>query len=368
MSAKDLGARTDLRTGTRQRGLIRELLARVGVGGRLLFAFLGISIFAVLAAGAGIIGFIAIGASLDRITKERVPAALNALALSRQAERIVAAAPAILTAEDPDHQRALTTEIDQQTDSVYQLLAELQRGALDRELVEPLAKAVDGLNRSLRSLQAVQSTRLQIRAQKQVLLERLTEAYSALDALISPWLLVVDEEIRNVRRQVEDRGLSEAARAAAFQQLDNTNDVLRALQAARVTASLFKDRVHDAANVTDVKDLQVAKFRLAKLDQELIDLAEHFDPKLKELFVAQHDKLRAIVSGPDNMIEVQARDLGLLEAGAKALALNVELLPDAPGSGRCSGRALEKGTSTKPATKRRGCSRSAARSSSLPSD
>jgi adenylate cyclase len=325
VSAEDLDCRTEAGAETQRRGLVRDLLARVGVGGRLLLAFLGISIFAVLAAGAGIIGFIAIGASLDRITEERVPAALNALALSRQVERIVAAAPAILTARNPEDQKALATEIDQQTDSAYQLLAELQHGTLDRELVEPLAKAVNGLSGSLRSLQMVQSTRLQIRAQKQVLLDRLTETHAAMDALFSPWLLVVDEEIRNIRRRLEDRDLPEAARAAAFQQLDDTNEVLRALQAAKVTASLFKDRVHEAATVTDENDLRVAKFRLAKLDQELAGFAERFDPKLKKLFVAEQEKLRATISGPDNIIEVQARDLGLLQAGAKALALNVEL-------------------------------------------
>ena len=49
---------------------------RLGVRGRLLLAFLGISAFAVLAAGAAIYSFAEVGKALERITQDRVPSAL----------------------------------------------------------------------------------------------------------------------------------------------------------------------------------------------------------------------------------------------------------------------------------------------------
>src|SRR5215813_8633938 len=67
-----------------------------GVRGRLLLAFFGISGFAVLAAAAGIYAFLRVGEVLETITQRKAPPALASLELSSQAERVVAAAPALL--------------------------------------------------------------------------------------------------------------------------------------------------------------------------------------------------------------------------------------------------------------------------------
>src|SRR5215831_13567043 len=77
---------------------------RLGVASRLLLAFLGISGLAVIGAVVAIFSFREIGDVLDRITARRVPAELALQEVSRQAERIVSAAPALLAAATPaDH-------------------------------------------------------------------------------------------------------------------------------------------------------------------------------------------------------------------------------------------------------------------------
>jgi len=79
----------------------------ISVRGRFLLAFLGISTFAVLAAAAAMWAFLELGRVVARITEERAPAALASLELSRQAERIAAAAPALLAARGGAHQRGV---------------------------------------------------------------------------------------------------------------------------------------------------------------------------------------------------------------------------------------------------------------------
>ena len=74
------------------------MLRRLGVRGRLLLAFFGISAFAVLAAAAAMHAFLQVGGALDRITERRMPAALGSLELAGQAERLVATAPVLLGA------------------------------------------------------------------------------------------------------------------------------------------------------------------------------------------------------------------------------------------------------------------------------
>ena len=92
------------------------MLKRLGIRGRLLLAFFGISTFAVFATAAALYAFLQVGEVVDRITRDRVPSALASLQLSRQAERVAATAPAILAstsnAQHNEVSAGIAAEID----------------------------------------------------------------------------------------------------------------------------------------------------------------------------------------------------------------------------------------------------------------
>src|SRR5215472_3553808 len=88
-----------------------RLLSRFGVRGRLLLAFFGISGFAVLAAAAAMYSFFRVGAVLETITERKIPPAMASLDLSRQAERIVAVAPALLGATTAAQHEKISKEV-----------------------------------------------------------------------------------------------------------------------------------------------------------------------------------------------------------------------------------------------------------------
>src|SRR5262245_5122202 len=75
-----------------------SVLDRFGIRGRLLLAFLGIGALALIAAAAAVFALVQVGNVVDQITERRVPTTLAPLELSRQAERVAAAAPAFLAA------------------------------------------------------------------------------------------------------------------------------------------------------------------------------------------------------------------------------------------------------------------------------
>ena len=103
---------------------------------RLLLAFLGISAFAVLAAATGTYAFRQMTYVIERITEQRVPSALAALDLSRQAERTVAAAPTLLTARTQAQYRDISAAITAEVERLEGLLARV------RSEVDPAAVAV----------------------------------------------------------------------------------------------------------------------------------------------------------------------------------------------------------------------------------
>jgi class 3 adenylate cyclase len=83
----------------------------VGVRGRLLVAFLGISAFAVLGAVAALIAFQDVGRLFNKVATERVPASFAALELSRQAERIAATTPLLLYASTRPQRMRIDREL-----------------------------------------------------------------------------------------------------------------------------------------------------------------------------------------------------------------------------------------------------------------
>jgi len=95
----------------------------VGVRWRLLVAFLGISAFAVLAAAASMWAFLELGRVVERTTEERAPAALALLELSRQAERIAAAASALLAAPNETGRAQVASDTRTQLASLEAILA-----------------------------------------------------------------------------------------------------------------------------------------------------------------------------------------------------------------------------------------------------
>src|SRR3712207_4371396 len=118
---------------------------------RLLLAFLGISAFAVLAAATGTYAFRQMTQVIEQITEQRVPSALAALDLSRQAERIVAAAPTLLTAHTQAQYRETSAAIAAEVERLEDLLAQI-RSEVDPATIAAMEPAVAGLRRNLTAL------------------------------------------------------------------------------------------------------------------------------------------------------------------------------------------------------------------------
>src|SRR5246127_3943575 len=118
---------------------------RLGVAIRLLLAFLGISALAVVAAAVAIFSFRETGDVLDRITARRIPAALALQEVSRQAERIVSAAPALLAAATPADHAESSRKIAAEMRELGALLEGLENRGADSVAVGSMRSAVSRL-------------------------------------------------------------------------------------------------------------------------------------------------------------------------------------------------------------------------------
>ena len=164
------------------------MFARLGIRGRLLIAFFGISALAVIGAAATLYSFRAIDDTLALITQRRLPIALKSQELSRHAERIVAAAPALLTTTSPGEKEAWSRVITSEVNALNQLLAEIRRTGDESAALKALEGNVEHISDNLHELNVLVNNRLILVSEKQELLGKALQIAGDMQGLLAPWI------------------------------------------------------------------------------------------------------------------------------------------------------------------------------------
>lgn len=311
---------------SKTRETTKKLFDNIGLRGRLLLAFLGISAFAVLAAVAGMSSFFAIGKALDLIVQQRVPSALASLELSRQAERIVAGAPALLAAQTPEQHEQQSRTISVEVERLEALLSDLKNSTIDVSVLEKLESATAQLLANLKGLDALVAGNLTLGVQKKRLLQEVISANGAIQRLLTPWVQVTESRMLQLRGLTEDTAFPQSERSAALFELAEVNDFKESLQQARLEASIVNDMLLQAAAVEQSDRLTVTQFRLRHKIKTLGDLSSGFDEMLRTLFSVQVKSFRDLTEGAGSVPELRKKELERAQVGQGLLHENVELV------------------------------------------
>ena len=299
--------------------------SRLGVRGRLLLAFFGISAFAILGAGAALYSFREIDGSLGLITQRRIPVVAQSQELSRHAERITAAAPALLT-------RASQTEKDQwargisiEVNTLNALLAQLRQGGVESAALHSLESGVEKLRGNLQALDRLVDQRLMLGEQKRELLGTALQLVAEVQNLLAPWVSVMDERIAQWRRIAQDASVSSERRGAADQEFEKSLAWFRALQSSEVLASSVSDLLQRAAAADNPNAATISGFRAQQALNELERLSDVLDPKLRSLMADTLTHLRPYAVGSGSVPELRRVELSLTENATQLLGENADL-------------------------------------------
>jgi hypothetical protein len=116
------------------------------------------------------------------------------LELSRQAERIAAAASALLAAPNETGRAKVAADIRTQLASLEAILAKL-RGTSAAAVFGPIEASVAGLGSNLDALDKLVAERLETAQTKAKLLSRLSTTVVSTHRLVAPGILVLDSQI-----------------------------------------------------------------------------------------------------------------------------------------------------------------------------
>ncbi|MGH6808970.1 MAG: PAS-domain containing protein, partial [Ensifer adhaerens] len=301
------------------------MLERLGIRGRMLLAFFGISTFAVLATAAALYAFLQVGEVVDSITRDRVPSALASLQLSRQAERVAATAPSVLNSTSKVRHNEVSAAIEVEMARLEELLAALKGGTLGTAVVAEIEAAVLGLRRNLDALDDLVAARLTVVARKEELSRRLSATTIAGQRLLAAGILVMNSKLAQWRTVAADASLASDRRAAA------TSDLVEAItgyipqQRAHQEISAVNDALVKLANAPTPGDLALMLFPLRRSLAVLETVSTEIDEKLRSRFQQRVGEFKALIDGGNSIPKARQDEFSVLAEGEKLLAENNRL-------------------------------------------
>ena len=302
--------------------------SRLGVANRLLLAFLGISGLAVVGAAVAIFSFRDIGHALDRITARRVPSALASVEVSRQAERIVSAAPALLSAATPADHAESSRKIGVEMQQLASLLEGLEDRGADAVALASMRSAVDGLRLNLESLDRLVADRMVVSELKRGHLSNALTAHNESQNLLTPWLQTVDGEVAQSRRAVDDARLGANERVAAGSRLVGSTASYQALQRVQFLITSASDRLQQISATEDSDSVRVQVFRIQQSLRETREITSRLDSRLQPLLINKLEEFRALTEGNNSIPELRLQELAIVAQATRNLAENTALSRD----------------------------------------
>jgi len=174
----------------------------MGVRGRLLLSFLGISMFALIAAASGLYSLSQVGGALNKITEQRVPEALSWLELSRRVESVVRAAPALLVVTTDSARIKASNEIASQIAQIEPFLPRTitYEKKEEKEATAEVLRLVAAMTDNLERLNEFVKKRISIVALKEKRIRELFKANSIAKRMLSAGERILGAQMADLNR------------------------------------------------------------------------------------------------------------------------------------------------------------------------
>ncbi|WP_342240597.1 PAS-domain containing protein [Inquilinus sp. OTU3971] len=301
------------------------MFERLGVRGRLLFAFFALSAISMLSTAAAIYAHLEVGSVIERITQRRVPSALAALQLSRQAERVAAAAPSLLGATTKSKHAEISDAVSIEVARLEELLRSLSGTTLGSDSIAEIENAVRGLARNLETLKDLVESRLKLVERKEELLRRLSVTTTASVRLLAAGILVVTSKVSGWREAATDLTMSPEVRAAAAESAVQAIADYLPQQKAQQEIAAINELLLRAANSSSPGDLALIAFPLQRSLGTLDAVAPEIETRLQTRFRQRSEEFKALVAGHSSIPAARGDELAILANGEQVVAENERL-------------------------------------------
>ena len=301
------------------------MAVNMGVRGRLLLAFFGISMFSLVAAASALFSLGQVGGALSQITDERVPQAIAWLELSRLAERVTQAAPSLLVVTTEQSRREVSEEIFEQAEQLDRVLQriKLQTGE-DQELIGArMLPLVGNMNDNLLRLDELVRKRLSITTHKEKLIRNLARVNSIANRMMAPGVQILEAQIAEWNRDVA----ADDGNALNGEETELARSIisLTPQQKGGALIEAVNNTLLKIASVNEATEINVLIFPLKRAINELTIVAQGVPKRVRRRLLKQITLFESFAIGPNSLSNVRKDELAVLAEAEELLLINDRL-------------------------------------------
>jgi len=306
-------------------GLADRQNQQIGIGlrGRLLAAFLLISLLVAMAAAIGVYTFYSVGTGLDLIVKSKLPALIAARDFSRKTEYIVAAGPAISAAGTVDDIEKATASALGALAEVRQIIARLQRANVDPAVLGRIGEDATKLQDNLSLLKNSALAKLSAQSTRKALIDYVFFAYREFDLIWEPGFADVRDRIAASPPSTAptssppDRLQAESA-SQAFARLLSLEQIRRNIGA------VF-ELIIRAAETDDPAELAEIENQASDAIRSVEQRVSAIDPDLSQQLDQPISRLHRAVVGDTNIFKVRRLETDAVAQSRRLIVDNADL-------------------------------------------
>jgi PAS domain S-box-containing protein len=293
---------------------------RFGLRGRLLFAFAGISMFAVVAGLTGQYAFNEVRKALDR-TKGTIPPALAAVELARESEQVLAVGPRMLSARTDDEVKRRSMAASDGLVNIGRLVDELRATIVDPLDTERLTSYVTNLRSNLSQFEVVASERVRAAIRREKLVNDTFAAHHEFRTAWGQHYAELQGNVLQLRNKI-DAASNSQERQAAINRFELAADTLEQIERE---ASVVFEFLTRAANTEDTGLLQSQASDARNSVRALQGRIDDLERKFAEGLIGPAQRLNSIVTDADGLFVTKTKEIEANRAGQRLLIANIAL-------------------------------------------
>ncbi len=273
----------------------------LGIRGRLLLSFLAISMFAVFAGLAALYSFLEVGTVLNRISKADAPIAIASLELSRQAEKIVRAAPITLTVANLGQLEQIRTQNKVELERLHQLLMHLKENHSNEKLLATIEWGVSQLRGNLEELHNIVTRQLRLRRGQEGLINEFRNSYSEIEQQLTDSISEIDRGLERPQSSVEVSSLGSESNRLTDPRLFELTASRRAIQFANQNIANIQSLFLETQLIDQPRQLANLSVRGRQLMGALDKSVQTLKPELFNNLKFHLEKLRTFFDGSNSI-------------------------------------------------------------------
>ncbi len=271
---------------------------------RLLLAFFGVSSFAILGGAVAIYAFSKIEDVLERITDHSVPSVLASLQLSRDAERLVSAAPVLLTSTSQGEHQEQASKIRNDIAQLSGVLGSLKQYQLDASVIDHIASTVDWLTLNLISMETTVGNALAIGEQRKALTKNALESMSVIQLALESALEKLNSEadVSQTSKDVQEE-------QDVYAQSPKNIVSLRAVLRLKFELATLADRLATIGLIDDQEKLNSSSHQFTNSLDRIKVLVQQLDATLDATIVDRALLFYTYVEGSKSVLRIRRLEL-----------------------------------------------------------